>query len=69
MKILMSGKDLKMLRDQSGLSQTGLAELAGLHRNTVARLERLPLIRQTCSHALKSIMNALGENTPDVYRL
>jgi DNA-binding XRE family transcriptional regulator len=67
-KMLMSGDELRMKREHCGLTQTGLAKLVGLHRNSVSRLERLPLIRQTSSHALKSILKALGENTPDVYR-
>jgi hypothetical protein len=67
-EILMSGEELKTLRDKSGLSQTRLADLAGLHRNSVGRLEKMPIISQTSSDALKRIMRALGENTPNAYR-
>jgi len=35
----VTGKDLRKLREQAGLSQAELAELAGIHRVTVVRWE------------------------------
>jgi len=36
----MTGDDLRRTRRRAGLTQRELAELVGLHRNTLARLER-----------------------------
>jgi DNA-binding XRE family transcriptional regulator len=68
LKMLMSGDELKALRGQFGLSQTELAGLAGLHRNSVNRLENMDLIRPTSRHAVCRIMNAMGVRTPEAYR-
>lgn len=36
----MTGAELKELRHAAGLTQRELAAMVGLHRNTLARLER-----------------------------
>ena len=66
-RLLISGEDLRLLRAGAGLSQVSLAELAGLHRNSVGRIEKMPIILKTSSHAVRAIMKALGMRTPEAY--
>ena len=49
----MTPLQLKRLRKRLGLSQRGLADLMGLHWNSVARMERgeRPITESTAKHA------------------
>ena len=52
------GERVLILRRRRGLSQGGLAEVAGLHRNTIARLEQDDL-RDLSGEALVKLTRAL----------
>jgi transcriptional regulator with XRE-family HTH domain len=60
----MTGKELAAARKRMGLSQKKCAALAGLHRNSVSRLEQFEAVPNTSIHALKCVMAVLRETLP-----
>ena len=62
MKIAELGRDVRLARERAGLSQDGLAYLAGVSRRTVIRVEQ----GRWCSlrTALKLLRTLEGEGSP-----
>ena len=58
------GKRIKQYRLKSGLSQTGLAEKAGIKSNTVARLERGE--HRASSPTIEKLAKALEVKASDI---
>jgi transcriptional regulator with XRE-family HTH domain len=67
-----SGRHLAAARTLAGLKQTELAKLAGLHVNSLKRLERMVKISRHCGYSLERLEKALAakgieaECSPDV---
>ena len=55
----VTGAEIREARLMRGLSQQQLADLAGLNRNTIIRLERFDRIPESSSHALRYVEKAL----------
>jgi transcriptional regulator with XRE-family HTH domain len=62
---LRFARRLKELREQAGLTQQQLAEKAGMHKLTVAKLEQG--IREPSWATVQALADALGVNT-DAFR-
>lgn len=60
----MVGKRLKKLRLEKGLTQAKLAEKAGLHTNSYAKIERG--LRTPTNETIKKLSKALGVTATDI---
>ena len=56
---------LRALREGKGLSQRHLADLMGVHENTVARLEKYP--ERALLETIEKAALALGTNTGELF--
>jgi DNA-binding XRE family transcriptional regulator len=55
----MTGVEMRRLRRRAGFSQRALADLVGLHWNSIARMERGELvIREVVALAVRSVTSA-----------
>lgn len=59
-EVLAVGIEIARLRHEAGLSQSQLAQRAGMHKQNVARLER-PDYRGYTLDTLQRVANALGK--------
>ncbi len=60
-KIFASGRHIAAARTIAGLTQTELAEIAGIHRNSLARLESMERITDTmAASAVHQALRQLG---------
>ena len=60
-KMFASGRHIAAARTMAGLTQSELAEIAGLHRNSLARLERMERIPDSMSaSAIHQALRELG---------
>lgn len=57
---------LRELREKRGITQTGLAELAGLNRNYVSDVERS--YRNPCLDNILKLADALDVNPSELFR-
>jgi transcriptional regulator with XRE-family HTH domain len=58
----MNARSIRQLREAAGLSQPQLAKLAGVHADTLGRIENgLSCQAQTLTFIRKALVTALGE--------
>ena len=60
------GKRLRTLRGEAGLSQEGLAELSGLHRNYIGGIERGE--KNPTITSLRKVSKAFGISLSKLFR-
>ena len=61
------GKSIRMCRERKGMSQRHLADLMGVHENTVARLEKQP--ERALLWTIERAALALEINPQDLFSL
>ena len=63
------GDNFREARLQSGLSQTMLARITGLHPSTIGRLERGDLCRPPQASTIRTICRTLGASSDHILRI
>lgn len=63
---MMTGHELRVWRVESGLTQRELAQLAGVARTTVSRLERSSAVRSDAAGKVGAALARLGRRRAGV---